>query len=56
MVRGVFCRIGCPLRLQPEEVIEAKFVSLEQAEQDSLIKPYCPDSLAALQRYKASQV
>ncbi|MER2298654.1 NUDIX hydrolase [Pseudomonas promysalinigenes] len=43
-----------PLRLQPEEVSEAKFISLERAEQESLTKPYCPDSLAALQRYKAS--
>ncbi|WP_442513153.1 NUDIX hydrolase [Pseudomonas promysalinigenes] len=43
-----------PLRLQPEEVSEAKFISLELAEQESLTKPYCPDSLAALQRYKAS--
>ena len=45
-----------PLRLQPEEVIEARFVSLERAEADSLVQPYCPDSLAALQRYKASLV
>jgi len=43
-----------PLRLQPEEVSEARFIGLEQAEQESLTKPYCPDSLAALQRYKAS--
>lgn len=43
-----------PLRLQPEEVIEARFVAIEQAEAESLVKPYCPDSLAALQRYKAS--
>ena len=43
-----------PLRLQPEEVIEARFIGLEQAEQESLSKPYCPDSLAALQRYKAT--
>ncbi|MFP3449985.1 NUDIX hydrolase, partial [Pseudomonas sp. SIMBA_067] len=43
-----------PLRLQPEEVIEARFVSLELAEEESLTKLYCPDSLAALQRYKAS--
>ena len=41
-----------PLRLQPEEVSEARFISLEQAEADSLVRPYCPDSLAALQRYK----
>ncbi|MFJ4345752.1 NUDIX hydrolase [Pseudomonas sp. NPDC089401] len=43
-----------PLRLQPQEVMEAKFVGLEVAERESLGKPYCPDSLAALQRYKAS--
>jgi len=43
-----------PLRLQPEEVIEAKFVSLAQAEAESKVLPYCPDSLAALQRYKTS--
>ncbi|MFS0824845.1 NUDIX hydrolase [Pseudomonas phoenicis] len=41
-----------PLRLQPEEVLEARFVSLDQAQADSLSKPYCPDSLAALQRYR----
>lgn len=41
-----------PLRLQPEEVLEAKFISVEQAEADSRVNPYCPDSLAALQRYK----
>ncbi|MPT07633.1 MAG: NUDIX hydrolase, partial [Pseudomonas sp.] len=35
-------------------VIEARFIGLEQAEQESLSKPYCPDSLAALQRYKAT--
>ena len=43
-----------PLRLQPEEVIEARFVSVAQAEAESKVLPYCPDSLAALQRYKAS--
>ncbi|EKT4468294.1 NUDIX hydrolase [Pseudomonas putida] len=43
-----------PLRLQPEEVSEARFIGLEQAERESLSEPYCPDSLAALQRYKAS--
>ncbi|MEJ5863040.1 NUDIX hydrolase [Pseudomonas farsensis] len=41
------------LRLQPEEVIEARFVTVAQAERDSATLPYCPDSLAALQRYKA---
>ncbi|MDF0733753.1 NUDIX hydrolase [Pseudomonas entomophila] len=41
-----------PLRLQPEEVMEARFLSVEQAEAQSRVQPYCPDSLAALQRYK----
>ncbi|TDF79648.1 NUDIX hydrolase [Pseudomonas sp. H9] len=40
-----------PLRLQPEEVSEARFLPLEQALADSQQHPYCPDSLAALQRY-----
>ncbi len=43
-----------PLRLQPEEVSEAKFVSLEQALHESLTQPYCPDSMLALQRYVAA--
>ncbi|WP_166362668.1 NUDIX hydrolase [Pseudomonas akapageensis] len=44
-----------PLRLQPEEVIEARFLSLPQALEDSRQKPYCPDSLAALNRFIANQ-
>lgn len=40
-----------PLRLQPEEVSEARFLPIEQALADSWQQPYCPDSLAALQRY-----
>jgi len=40
-----------PLRLQPEEVIEARFLGVAQAQADSQQRPYCPDSLAALQRY-----
>ncbi|NWA25269.1 NUDIX hydrolase [Pseudomonas gingeri] len=40
-----------PLRLQPEEVLEARFVSIDQALGETLEKPYCPDSLAALKRY-----
>ena len=40
-----------PLRLQPEEVIEARFLTLAQALGDTRQRPYCPDSLAALQRY-----
>ncbi|WP_258911982.1 NUDIX hydrolase [Pseudomonas putida] len=44
-----------PLRLQPEEVSEARFLSLAQVEEDRHLYPYCPDSLAALARYKAAQ-
>ncbi|SDS20037.1 Isopentenyldiphosphate isomerase [Pseudomonas asplenii] len=40
-----------PLRLQPEEVLEARFITVDAALQESACKPYCPDSLAALKRY-----
>lgn len=43
-----------PLRLQPEEVLEARFVSVAQAVAESAHIAYCPDSLAALQRYVAN--
>lgn len=43
-----------PLVLQPEEVVEARFLSLGQALAEIRRKPYCPDSLAALQRYLAA--
>jgi isopentenyl-diphosphate delta-isomerase len=43
-----------PLRLQPEEVMEARFMPVAQAVQQSTTLPYCPDSLVALQRYQAS--
>ncbi|MDH0305315.1 MULTISPECIES: NUDIX hydrolase [unclassified Pseudomonas] len=45
-----------PLRLQPEEVIEARFISVEQAQAESAKQPYCPDSLVALQRYQAGLI
>ncbi|WP_373568487.1 MULTISPECIES: NUDIX hydrolase [unclassified Pseudomonas] len=40
-----------PLRLQPEEVLEACFLPIEQARRLSEQKPCCPDSLVALQTY-----
>ncbi|MEB0079928.1 NUDIX hydrolase [Pseudomonas sp. CCI3.2] len=40
-----------PLTLQPEEVLEARFVPVADVLQEALLKPYCPDSLAALKRY-----
>ncbi len=39
-----------PLRLQPEEVSEARFVNPEVVWAESQTLPYCPDSLAALSR------
>ena len=40
-----------PLILQPEEVLQARFIPLAQVMQEISEKPYCPDSLAALKRY-----
>ena len=40
-----------PLTLQPEEVLEAHFLSTEQVLREADHKPYCPDSLAAFKRY-----
>ena len=39
-----------PLRLQPEEVSEARFVNPDVVWEESQTLPYCPDSLAALAR------
>ena len=44
-----------PLRLQPEEVSEARFVPLATALDESRTLPYCPDSLAALNRFVERQ-
>lgn len=40
-----------PLILQPEEVLEARFIPIDQVMLEIQQKPYCPDSLAALKRY-----
>ncbi|MFW0886255.1 UNVERIFIED_CONTAM: NUDIX hydrolase [Pseudomonas sp. JL1] len=40
-----------PLILQPEEVLEARFLAVDQVLDEIQHKPYCPDSLAALERY-----
>ena len=42
-----------PLRLQPEEVLEARFLPLADVLRHTRETPYCPDSLAALERYIA---
>ncbi|NYH08318.1 NUDIX hydrolase [Pseudomonas moraviensis] len=44
-----------PLILQPEEVLEARFIPVEQVMLEIQQKPYCPDSLAALKRYLNAQ-
>jgi isopentenyldiphosphate isomerase len=40
-----------PLTLQPEEVLQARFIPVAEVLQETVHKPYCPDSLAALKRY-----
>lgn len=40
-----------PLRLQPEEVLQARFLSIDEVLRETEQKAYCPDSLAALKRY-----
>ncbi|GFM68607.1 NUDIX hydrolase [Pseudomonas cichorii] len=40
-----------PLSLQPEEVLQARFIPVGQVLAETAEKPYCPDSLAALKRY-----
>ncbi|NQD95140.1 NUDIX hydrolase [Pseudomonas sp. CrR25] len=51
---AVFSAVSdAPLQLQPEEVLEARFMTPEQALREALDKPYCPDSLQALRRYLA---
>ena len=39
--------------MTPEEVLQARFIRIDQALADSLVRPYCPDSLRALRRYLA---
>ena len=43
-----------PLRLQPEEVLEARFVSVDVALALAENLPFCPDSLEAFKRYLRS--
>ncbi|MCY1552152.1 hypothetical protein D9M68_885310 [compost metagenome] len=49
---AVFSAISdAPLKLQPEEVLEACFMSVDEA---LAVSPCCPDSLKALRLYLAS--
>jgi isopentenyldiphosphate isomerase len=45
-----------PLKLQPEEVLEARFIPVAEVMRETGHKPYCPDSLAALKRYLAAKL
>jgi isopentenyldiphosphate isomerase len=53
---AVFSAVSdAPLSLQPEEVLEAKFIDPHQALAEAKAgTPYCPDSLAALRKYLVS--
>ena len=49
---AVFSAVSdAPLKLQPEEVMEARFMSVDEA---LAVEPCCPDSLKALKLYLAS--
>ncbi|SDH70173.1 Isopentenyldiphosphate isomerase [Pseudomonas flavescens] len=53
---AVFSAVSdAPLLLQPEEVLEARFMTVAAAQFDAQSKPYCPDSLLALQHYLAKR-
>ena len=44
-----------PLRLQPEEVMEARFMPIDEVLRDADAKPYCPDAQEGLRRYLDSR-
>ncbi|MFC6300825.1 NUDIX domain-containing protein [Pseudomonas sp. CCM 7893] len=44
-----------PLHLQPEEVMEARFIPLDAVLREADEKPYCPDAQEGLRRYLASR-
>lgn len=52
---AVFSAVSdAPLVLQPEEVLEARFIPAQQALAEAAERDYCPDSLQALRHYLAS--
>ncbi|WP_121493764.1 NUDIX domain-containing protein, partial [Pseudomonas aeruginosa] len=49
---AVFSAVSdAPLRLQAEEISEARFIRPELALEEARSLPYCPDSLQALRLY-----
>lgn len=52
---AVFSAVSdAPLALQPEEVLEAKFLPVDAVLALTQHQPFCPDSLQALKRYLAA--
>lgn len=50
---GVFSACSdAPLRLQPEEVLEARFMTLADVMRDAQTVSYCPDSMQALMFFR----
>ena len=53
---AVFSAVSdAPLVLQPEEVLEARFVLPQRALHEAVERDFCPDSLQALRRYLVAQ-
>lgn len=49
---GVFRAVSdAPVRIQPEEVLEARFLTLEQLQRELSERDWCPDSQQALKHY-----
>jgi protein phosphatase len=44
-----------PFRLQPEEIVRGKFVSLVRVDRQAAHVPFCPDGLAVLAEYRRIQ-
>jgi isopentenyldiphosphate isomerase len=47
------CRYDGPLYLQPEEIVAAEWLDLDEALERTERAPFCPDGVVALERYLA---
>lgn len=53
---AVFSAVSdAPLQLQAQEVLQARFLAVEDALADAAVQLYCPDSLVALKRYLVAE-
>lgn len=50
------CIADRPLRLQPEEILQGRWVDLDEVEQWSARERFCPDGLAVLAQYRSLSV